>query len=137
MYLYSIYIKLECYRIIIVCHCYLMYLRFICIVCVLLSCFYLFVFAIVMYCYIPITTIVITITAAGKGGSEKRKSINEGRTHLGVSDKRKSSNEGRTQSCALLRKPTTLSCGKRLGWVKWVQNIVVLRRPVFRKTRAI
>ena len=38
-------------------------------------------------------TIIITIMAAGKGGSEKRKSSNEGRLH----------------SCALLRIPTTLS----------------------------
>ena len=42
-----------------------------------------------------LTTIIITITTmtAGKGGSEKRKSSNEGRTH----------------SCALLRRNTTLS----------------------------
>ena len=43
---------------------------------------------------IIIITIIIT---AGWGGSKKRETSNEGRTH----------------SCALIRKPTTLCCGKK------------------------
>ena len=51
---------------------------------------------------VQITITIITITSAGYGGSEKRKTSSEGRTH----------------SPALLRRPTIFVVGKKVKIIK-------------------